>query len=140
MRGRIEVGVAYGSPTREVSHALLAVADAHGLVLKDPAPTVQFSAFGDNALQFSLLYWFDASRTGREPLASDLRFMIDKAFAEAGLVIAFPQHDIHFDDTKPLRVELSRPAKESGGKPLPEGAGGRDRCPIAVYERADGAG
>lgn len=117
MRGRVEVGVAYGSPTREVSRTLLAVAGAHGLVLKDPEPLVLFSAFGDNALQFSLLFWFDARRTGREPLASDLRFMIDKAFAEAGIVIAFPQHDIHFDDSKPLRVELSRASGNAGKEP-----------------------
>jgi potassium efflux system protein len=117
MRGRVEVGVAYGSPTREVSSTLLAAADAHGLVLKDPAPSVQFSAFGDSALQFSLLFWFDARRTGREPLASDLRFMIDKSFAEAGTVIAFPQHDIHFDNSKPLRVELLRTPGTAGKEP-----------------------
>ena len=44
-------------------------------------------------------------------LASDLRFMIDKAFAEAGIVISFPQRDLHFDGGAPLRVELSRAAK-----------------------------
>jgi potassium efflux system protein len=113
MRGRVEVGVAYGSPTREVSRALLAVAESHGLILKHPEPSVQFTAFGDNALAFSLLYWFDAARTRREPLASDLRFMIDKAFADAGIVIAFPQRDIHFDDSKPLRIEVARARRES---------------------------
>jgi len=112
MRGEIDVGVAYGSSTREVSRTLLSVADAHGLVLKQPEPTVQFTSFGDNTLNFKLLYWFDATKTRRDPLASDLRFMIDKAFSEAGLVIAFPQRDIHFDDSKPLRIEVSRARRE----------------------------
>jgi small-conductance mechanosensitive channel len=111
MRGEVEVGVAYGSRTRDVSRALLAVADGHGLVLENPEPTVQFTSFSDNTLVFKLLYWYDASRTRSEPLASDLRYMIDKAFAEAGIVIAFPQRDIHFDEGKPLRIELSRAAR-----------------------------
>jgi len=37
--------------------------------------------------------------------------MIDKAFAEAGIIIAFPQRDIHFDEGRPLRIELSRAAR-----------------------------
>ena len=112
-RGSIMVGVAYGSPTREVAQLLVKVAEEHGLVLDHPKPEVRFNDFGDSALVFELLFWFDAAKTQRPTLASDLRFMIDKAFAEAGIVIAFPQQDIHFDDSRPLRVELSRPGGAS---------------------------
>jgi potassium-dependent mechanosensitive channel len=108
IRHSLVVGVAYGTPTREVSRLLLAVADEHGLVAKEPGPEVRFENFGDNALVFRLLFWLDTNKTGRDILASDLRFMIDKAFSEAGLVMAFPQRDIHFDPETPLRVELSR--------------------------------
>ncbi len=108
IRHSILVGVAYGSPTREVSRLLLAVAKEHGLVQKDPSPEVRFEDFGDNALTFRLLFWLDTTKTLRDPLASDLRFMIDRAFAEAGIVIAYPQRDLHFDAERPLRVELSR--------------------------------
>jgi small-conductance mechanosensitive channel len=109
IRHFILVGVAYGSPTREVARLLLAVAAEHGLVKKDPAPEVRFDNFADNSLTFSLLFWFDTNKTNRGTLGSDLRFMIDKAFEEAGIVISYPQRDIHFDAEKPLRVELSRP-------------------------------
>lgn len=107
-RGRVTVGVAYGSSTREVTRCLLEVAEAHGLVLDKPKPEVRFDDFGDNALVFSLLFWFDASQTRDNPLASDLRYMIEKALTEAGIVIAFPQRDIHLDSERPLRIELSR--------------------------------
>ena len=110
-RGQVEVGVAYGSSTRETMRALLAVAESHGLVLEHPEPSVQFVAFGDNALGFRLLYWYDALHTRPQTLASDLRLMIEKALTEAGIVIAFPQRDIHFDESKPLRIELSRAAR-----------------------------
>ena len=114
IRHFILIGVAYGSPAREVARLLHSVASEHNLVKDDPAPEVRFDNFAENALTFSLLFWFDTRNANRGTLASDLRFMIDKAFAEAGIVIAFPQRDIHFDSETPLRVELSRP---SSGKP-----------------------
>jgi small-conductance mechanosensitive channel len=116
LRHSITVGVDYGSPTREVSHALLAIADAHGLILKQPAPEVRFEDFGDKALVFRLLFWFDTAKTNRDTLASDLRYMIDKSFAEAGIVIAFPQREVLFDPSAPLHVELAhKPDVPSNG-------------------------
>lgn len=108
IRHFVLVGVAYGSPTREVAKILLKVAREHGLVLDDPAPEVRFEDFGADSLVFRLLFWLDTVKTGRDPLASDLRFMIDRAFADAGIIIAFPQRDIHFSPGVPLRVELAR--------------------------------
>jgi small-conductance mechanosensitive channel len=111
MRGSIAIGVAYDSSLRDVSRILLAVAREHGLVLEHPEPEVRFEEFGDNALGFRLLFWLDPMKTGRDPLASDLRFMACRALREAGVVIAFPQRDLHFDEDKPLKIELSRPVK-----------------------------
>jgi hypothetical protein len=39
-------------------------------------------------------------------VASDLRFMIDKRFADDGIVIAFPQRDVRVDPSRPIRVEM----------------------------------
>ena len=116
LRGSVSVGVAYGSNTRDVSRALLAIALEHGLVLEHPEPEVRFDDFGENALVFRLLFWVDASRTQRERLASDLRFMIDKALADTGIAVPFPQRDIHFDTTRPLRVEVSAPEPKTAGE------------------------
>ena len=107
IRGSITVGVAYGSPTREVSRALLAVAVKHGQILERPEPEVRFEEFGDSTLVFKVLYWVDATTTQRERLDSDLRFMAEKALNEAGITLAFPQRDIHFDSSRPLYVEVS---------------------------------
>lgn len=107
LRHSITIGVDHSTSTREVSRALLAVADEHGLVLKDPKPEVRFEDFGDKALVFRLLFWFDATKTNRDTLASDLRFMIDKAFQEAEIIIASPQRDIQSDSRSTLRSELT---------------------------------
>lgn len=92
LRHSVTVGVDYASPTREVSHALLAVAHEHGLVLKNPAPEVCFEDFGEKALVFRLLFWFDTSKVSADTISSDLRYMIGNAFADAGLIISSPHH------------------------------------------------
>ena len=37
---------------------------------------------------------------------SDMRFKIDQLFREAGIVIAFPQRDVHLGVTGPLDIRL----------------------------------
>jgi small-conductance mechanosensitive channel len=108
LRHSVKIGVEYGSPTRDVAKTLLAVASDHGLVLDTPAAEVRFENFGEKSLDFSLLFWFDNRKISRDALASDLRFMIEKAFAESAIRIASPQNDVRFDHETPLRVELSR--------------------------------
>jgi potassium efflux system protein len=90
LRHSVTVGVDYSSPTRDVSHTLLAVAQGHGLVLKNPAPEVCFEDFGEKALVFRLLFWFDTSKVSADTISSDLRYMIGNAFADAGLILSCP--------------------------------------------------
>jgi small-conductance mechanosensitive channel len=108
LRHSLTVGVDYSSPTREVWHALLAVVAEHGLVLKDPAPEVRFEDFGDKALVFRLLFWFDTRKTTCDTLTSDLRYMIAKSFGEAGLIISSPQQDFKIHPESSLRVRLTK--------------------------------
>ncbi len=113
VRGLISVGVAYGSPTREVKEALLRAADGHGEVRKEPQPYVWFADFADNALIFELYYWVMLNeQSGIQRVASDLRYMIDQEFREAEITISFPQRDVHFDGQNPLKVEISRKKEE----------------------------
>ena len=98
VRTTVKVGVAYGSDVELVRKLLYQVADDHPKVLKNPARIVFFEDFGDNALAFDLTIWVHAaSEGGMRAIRSDLRFAIDKLFAESGVVIAFPQRDVHLD-------------------------------------------
>jgi small-conductance mechanosensitive channel len=107
VRSTITVGLAYGSPTREVARWLKKAALEHGQVLDDPEPFVLFVGFGDNALEFELHYWIKMRMMSeRRRIESDLRFMIDQYFREAGLVIAFPQRDLHLTSQEPLKVAV----------------------------------
>lgn len=106
VRFAVSVGVAYGSEPRRVIQLLNEVVGRHGLVEKEPQPQVLFTEFGDSTLNFELRYWVDFSRASPPQVASDLRLMIAGAFAEHGIVIAFPQRDVHLDATVPLRVQV----------------------------------
>lgn len=106
VRYAIKLGVAYGTPVRRVMDLLREVAERHGHVLKEPAPEVLFEDFGADALQFALYYWLDTSRSTGRVVASDLRAMIDSSFTDHGIVIAYPQRDVHLDAAAPIPVRV----------------------------------
>jgi len=107
IRINLRVGVAYGSDTKKVTELLLASVREHRSVLKTPEPFVLFSDFGDNALVFDLYCWISIQRMiDRKIIQSDMRYRINALFNEAGIVIAYPQRDIHLDTIKPLDIRL----------------------------------
>jgi small-conductance mechanosensitive channel len=93
MRRDITVGVAYGTDTDTVRDILLDVAKAQPHVLVNPAPLVQFSAFGDSSLDFLLMVWVDNVAFGAST-ESDIRFAINRSFREQGIEIPFPQREV----------------------------------------------
>lgn len=103
----VKLGVAYGSPVQELAELLLEVAGRHGLVMDKPPPEVLFEDFGADALQFGLYVWVEIKPgVDWRGIASDLRFMINKTLAAHGIVMAFPQRDVHLDAAKPLEVRI----------------------------------
>ncbi|MCK9325540.1 MAG: mechanosensitive ion channel [Bacteroidales bacterium] len=68
--------------------------DKYSLVLKDPAPTVRFSNFGDSSLDFTLLFWADEIFRV-EKTKSELRIKIYELFQQNNVTIPFPQRVIH---------------------------------------------
>jgi potassium efflux system protein len=115
VRFNVKVGVAYGSAVRTVTQLLEEIAGRHGKVLKQPAPEVLFEDFASDALIFAVYYWLDvgAGSISRQ-VASDLRAMIEGSFTAKGIVIAYPQRDVHLDVTAPLPVRVvpdTAPAK-----------------------------
>ncbi|MGH7269092.1 MAG: mechanosensitive ion channel family protein, partial [Polyangiaceae bacterium] len=94
LRIRVAVGVAYGTDTERVKSVLLGVAAKNDAVLNLPPPEVRFEDFADSAMAFALLCWIPNAREDLR-ISSALRFAIEKAFAEAGIEIPFPQRDLN---------------------------------------------
>jgi len=101
----IPVGVAYGSDVTRVFETLMQCAKGNPDVRENPEPVVLFRRFGESSLDFELRVWV-SDVDNRLPLASDLLREIDQKFRDAGIVIAFPQRDVHLDGTKPVEVRV----------------------------------
>ncbi len=111
-RTSLSVGVAYGSPVREVSAILNQVIRQHAQALASPEPIVLFQDFADSALIFEVHFWINMKRMmDGAKIRSEVRMAIDDAFREAGIVIAFPQRDVHIDMSEPIQVRLSEPSQ-----------------------------
>ncbi|MBJ6367064.1 mechanosensitive ion channel family protein [Snuella sedimenti] len=93
-REAVTVGVAYGSDVQLVKKLLIQAASSHPKVLKHPEVMVQFTDFGDSALNFKVIFSLSDSFNARIP-QSDIRFEIDRLFRENNITIPFPQRDIH---------------------------------------------
>ena len=97
-RSIVRVGVAYGSPIEKVAALIEQAVREQEEVLNDPEPTVIFEDFGDSALIFDTYYWIHASADrSLRGIRSKVRVRIDQLFRENGILIAYPQRDIHID-------------------------------------------
>ncbi|MBT8061092.1 MAG: mechanosensitive ion channel [Gammaproteobacteria bacterium] len=97
IRTTVRVGVAYGSPVRDVERLFKQALAEHHLILQEPEPVIEFNDFGDSALIFDALFWANLRSGERElrMIRSDIRYRIDELFRENGITIAFPQMDLH---------------------------------------------
>ncbi|MDY0169708.1 MAG: mechanosensitive ion channel [Thermoguttaceae bacterium] len=90
----VHVGIAYGSDTELAARLLAQAAEEHPRVLADPEPRVAFEEFGDSSLKFTLRCYLP-DLEDRLTVIHDLHMSVDRKFRDAGIEIAFPQHDIH---------------------------------------------
>ncbi len=95
------------------------MAEQHPKVLTIPAPVVHFVDFGDSALMFRLYYHttLDFGMISE----TEIRLQIDERFRELGIVIPFPQRDVHFHVAE--STETSPVAKQSSNSVKPLGIG-----------------
>ncbi len=104
-RVHIAVGVAYGTDTVKAMKLLREAADEHPKVLKEPEPRVTFEEFGDNSLNLRIRAYLN-NIDDRLPTITELNQAVNDKFNEAGIVIAFPQRDLHIDSSQPLEIIL----------------------------------
>lgn len=98
VRMRIPIGVAYTSDMQQVE-ALLhrAVADAPR-VLKDPAPRIWMTDFGDNSVNWEIRAWIADPEGGMGNIRGDVLMRVWNLFKEHGIEIPFPQRDLYIKE------------------------------------------
>jgi small-conductance mechanosensitive channel len=83
---------------------LLDAAAEHPRVMKDPVPASRVMAFGDNGISLELRFWIRDPEDGINNVRSDLHLAIWDRFEAAGIVIPYPQRDLHLRDGWPAKV------------------------------------
>jgi len=88
-KGRVNVGVGYGSDVEKVKGILIDTALGVPEVLREPAPEAFFVSFGDSALNMSLFFWVE-DYTRLFAVTDLINEQIIKRFRENGITIPYP--------------------------------------------------
>lgn len=119
----VNIGIAYGSNTELAMRIFAQAARQNPKVMSDPPPQVLFLGFGDSSLNFEVRVHcaFENFIVTRH----ELHMAIDKACRETGIVIAFPQRDIHIrsiDGVLPIEDKRAprKPSEDDGDGGPPE--------------------
>ena len=98
-KGRINVGVAYGSDVEFVKKLLVDTAVECEGVLSDPAPEAYFTSFGDSALNMALFFWVNEYAT-LFAVTDRVNTRILSSFRESGVEIPFPIRTVNLKSDK----------------------------------------
>ena len=91
-------GIGYEDNIEQAKEGLETLVRNHELVLDEPAPKVYFAGFGDSSLDFQVHVYL-RHLTDRMPLIHEVHSGILEALRENGIVIPFPQRDLHIRST-----------------------------------------
>jgi small conductance mechanosensitive channel len=89
----LSVGVSYGDDLKKTQQVIERVLASDRRILADPAPAVAVSALGDSSVNFVVRPWVKAEDYW--DVYFELTAKIKLALDENGIVIPFPQRDVH---------------------------------------------
>ena len=114
----ITIGVAYGTNIPKAMTLMREEAADNPKVLDEPQPRVSFEEFGDSALILRLrVYLNDVDQ--RLSTLTELHEAINARFEQEGIVIAFPQQEIHLGNNPIELVLRNKPASDPGANVNP---------------------
>jgi len=114
MSGRLQVpvSVTYVTDPKRVEAILLELAEAHPLVLEEPAPRVLFMQFGPDSMDFELRCWLRDVNFSLS-VRSDVNYEIIERFRREGIRMQYYGRDLPAAaPAEPLAVELQRGKRE----------------------------
>ena len=101
----VPVGIRYGSDVALAMKIAEEVAVDNDDVLDDPESFVVFESFGDDAINLSLRAYVPSMNVLMR-VKTELHSELNNRLQEAGIVIAYPQRDVHLDTSRPLEISL----------------------------------
>lgn len=116
VRVRMKVGVSYDADLRLAQQLMLDAAAESPRVLKSPAPVCWITEFGESSVNHELRIWIADPESGLGNVQGEVFLRIWDKFKEAGIVIPYPQRDVH------VRALPEAPAKETPAAARPKRA------------------
>jgi len=105
VRMRIPVGVAYTSDMELVHELLHKAVDESARVLKQPAPRIWMTDFGDNSVNWEIRAWISDPEGGMGNIRGDVLMRVWNLFKENGIEIPYPQRDIYIKELPGMAVD-----------------------------------
>lgn len=102
VRLKVPVSISYDDDPERAMALLEEAGRETPRVLTDPPPAARLLAFGDNGIELELRVWINDPQQGLAGVRSDVNIRIWRLFKAAGIVIPFPQRDLHI--ITPLHV------------------------------------
>ncbi|WP_276483700.1 mechanosensitive ion channel family protein [Paraflavitalea pollutisoli] len=93
-RLNVVISVPYGTNLKVAKQLLEETLLANDEILRTPEPVVSVKEFGDSGISFDLYFWTGNIKQFLQ-LRSAVITQVDEAFKQAGIVIPFPQRDLH---------------------------------------------
>jgi len=105
-KGRINIGIAYGSDVERAKALLVSTALSVPGVLAEPAPEAYFTSFGESALSLALFFWTDHYE-GLFAVTDRINCALARCFQNNGINIPYPTRSVFLEkDAKSWPTEL----------------------------------
>jgi len=101
--------VAQNSDPEEVKRLVLQAARENSAVLHSPQPIVLFDEMLSSSLRFILYFWVSMKNLQlleRRAVESAIRFRIIALFRKAGVTLAQPHSNVHFEALSPIDLQV----------------------------------
>ncbi len=94
-RLKADIGIHYDSDVRKAIELCVEATRDVPRVLADPAPKCLLLGFGDSAVDLQLRFWIADAHNGVRNVTSEILLRVWDLFKEHGIVIPYPQRDLH---------------------------------------------
>jgi len=89
----ITVSASYDDPTAKVRAAIMDAVDQNELILRDPAPVVLLSEYGNSAISYTVRVW--TKNANYWPVNGALKEAIRESFAKHGVTMTYNHVNVH---------------------------------------------
>ncbi len=106
-RVEIKVSFAYKEDIKRVKDILIDIANKNTMALQEPAPAINFEAFGASSIDLMFNVW--CAKEDFLALRNGLQEEVKKRFDEEGVEIPFPHTSIYAGEiSKPIPISITR--------------------------------